>query len=181
MPDPASRSPETTLHRAYLVLGSNQDPERHLPAAVPLLAEFGRIVAVSAAYQSPAFGVGEQPDYLNAAVVLETTLSAVAVCEAAVPFVEQRLGRVRVPGDKFAPRTIDVDLVLFDAAILRVAHRHVPDPDVLVRPFFALPLAEVAPDVSYPGDGRTLATIAASLDASAVERRDDVPMQRPPE
>jgi len=103
----------TMANRAYLSLGSNIEPERYLPAAVQRLARFGQIRAVSHVWQTQPVGLVDQPDFLNAAVLLETPLSAAALRQQVVARIEQDLGRART-GNKNAPRTIDIDIVLFN-------------------------------------------------------------------
>jgi 2-amino-4-hydroxy-6-hydroxymethyldihydropteridine diphosphokinase len=163
------------LNRAYLSLGSNIEAERHLPAAVAQLARFGRVKAASTVWQSAPVGFTDQPPFLNAAVLLETPLSARALREHAIAQIEADLGRVRTE-NKNAPRTIDIDIMLFNDDVFSIDHRHIPDPEVLERPFVAVPLAEIAPDYVHPETGETLKQIAARFDVSAAEmqRRDDV-------
>jgi 2-amino-4-hydroxy-6-hydroxymethyldihydropteridine diphosphokinase len=162
-------------HRAFLVLGSNIDPQRHLPAACRRLAAHGRIARVSRVWESPPADGSPQANYLNAAVLLETPLSAAELRRAALPEIENALGRVRDPHDRHAARTIDIDIALFDDAILEVAGARIPDPDLLTRPFVAVPLAELDPAYVHPQDGRTLAEIAAALEGAApLIPRDDV-------
>ncbi|MBW3543245.1 MAG: 2-amino-4-hydroxy-6-hydroxymethyldihydropteridine diphosphokinase [Planctomycetes bacterium] len=162
-------------HRAYLSLGSNIDPERNLPAAASLLARYGRVLAVSSVWQSAPAGFAEQPDFLNAAVLLETDLSPEEIVDSTIPAIESALGRVREPDNKNASRTIDVDLSLYDRLVENRGGRELPDPDVLTRPFVIVPLAEVAPNYVHPMDGRTLAEIAAGFDQAAdLRRREDV-------
>lgn len=160
----------TGASRAYLLLGSNDDPERHLPAAVRALGEVCRVIAVSSAYESPAFGQPGEPNYLNAAVVVETNLTPDELLHEVVRPVEQRLGRVR--GTDVRP--IDVDLVLHGDAILEFGRHRLPDPELLERPYLAIPLASVAHEIVFPGDGRTIGEIAARLDDGSVTLRDDV-------
>ncbi|MGE0375797.1 MAG: 2-amino-4-hydroxy-6-hydroxymethyldihydropteridine diphosphokinase [Planctomycetaceae bacterium] len=148
------------MHRAYIGLGSNIEPERHLPAAVAALGELGSVAAVSCVYESAAAGDATQPNYLNAAVLLSTRLSAEELCRVELPMIESRLGRVRDPRNKSAARTIDLDLVLFDNAVLRVGHRQIPDPDILERSFLAVPLAEIDGEYIHPQTGERLAVIA---------------------
>jgi 2-amino-4-hydroxy-6-hydroxymethyldihydropteridine diphosphokinase len=162
---------ERTWHRAYLSLGSNIEPESNLPAAVRELAKFGRVTAVSRVWESAPFGgdstsAGKANNFLNAAALLETELAADAVCFDTIPAVEQALGRVRDPRDKNAPRTIDVDLSLFDRDVLTVGHKTIPDPDILRRAFVAAPLAELDPGYVHPVNRRTLAQIADELAAA---------------
>lgn len=164
-----------SLHQAFLSLGSNIDPERNLPAAVRELMGYGRVVRVSAVWQNRAEGCPGQPDFLNAALQLETSLSAAELKETAIAAVEARLGRVRSL-DRNAPRTIDIDIMLFDQERFNLGRRRIPDPEVRERPFVAIPLAEVAPDYRHPETGETLAEIAARFDptAAGMRLRDDV-------
>lgn len=155
----------STRNRAYLSLGSNIKAERNLPAAIRELANLGQLLAVSRVWESPPFG-SNSPDaenFLNAAVLLETDLSAQALCDEAVRAIERRLGRERDPRDKNAPRTIDIDLSLFNDEVLTIGHRRIPDPAILVRAFVAAPLAEVDPEYAHPLTRRRLKQIAEEL------------------
>jgi len=165
------------LNLAYLALGSNSQAERYLPAAVVELSQHGRIVAVSKVWQNPPVDGGDQPDYLNAAILLETDLSAVDLCLEIIPAIEAKLDRVRDPNNKYAMRTIDIDIVLFNNDILQIEHRRIPDPEIESRPFLAIPLAQLNPDYMHPGTGQTLATIAQSADVSCLRLRSDVDLQ----
>jgi len=156
-------SKEATLHRAYLSLGANVDPARHLRAAVKALAQFGHVRAASTVWQTAPLGFTAQPDFLNAVVLLETPLTIQALRQEAIAAIERQLGRVRT-ANKNGPRTIDIDVMLFDHAVLDLDGRHIPDPEVLQRPFVAIPLAEIAPDVVHPETGQTLRQIAARFD-----------------
>lgn len=154
---------EKGANRAYFSLGSNIEPERNLPAAVRELSQFGRVLAVSRVWETAPVGFANQPNYLNAAVLLETPLSAEALCSETVPTIESRLGRVRDPHNKSGPRTIDIDLSLFNRDLLVVGHRTIPAPDILTRTFVAVPLAELDPDYIHPIENRSLSVIAATL------------------
>lgn len=165
------------MNTAYLSLGSNLAKERNLPAGVRLLAQHGRVVAVSAAYESDPVGNPGDPTFLNAALILETPLDPSALKATLLRMVESQLGRQRTD-DPNAPRTFDADISLFNDQILELGHRHIPDPEILQYAHIALPLAEVAPDYRHPETGETLAAIAAGLSASArLRRRDDVILQ----
>jgi 2-amino-4-hydroxy-6-hydroxymethyldihydropteridine diphosphokinase len=163
------------INMAYLSLGSNIAPERNLPAAVRRLGKFGRVAAVSAVWESSPVGDTDQPDYLNAALLLETPLSARELRETAIAAVEAALGRVRTD-NKNAPRTIDIDIMLFNRDILRVGSRRIPDPEVLERPFVAIPLAEIAPVYVHPETGEELRKIAQRFNPAqfGMRRRGDV-------
>lgn len=171
MADRAART-----HRAFLALGSNIEPERNLVEAIRLLSGFGAALAVSRIYQTAPVGDPDQPDYLNAAVLLETPVSLSELRERIIPVIETALGRVRVPGNKFAPRTIDIDVALFDREVIETDACRIPDPDILDRAFLATTLAELDPDYVHPRNGRTLRDIAASfpLEVRAMRARNDV-------
>lgn len=160
---------------AFLSLGSNIDPERNLPAAVDHLAKYGRVKAVSGVWETTPIGFLDQPNFLNAAVLLETHLSAVVLREEAIATIEATLGRVRTK-NKNAPRTIDIDIMFFNHDLIDLKGRRIPDPEVLERPFVAIPLAEIAPDYVHPETGQGLLEIAGQFDPieSGMRRRDDV-------
>ena len=151
--------------QAFISLGSNIEPERYLPQAVGALRQLGRLLAVSAAYQNPAVGATAQPDFLNAAVLLDTELTPQALRHE-LRRLESRLGRRRT-ADKFAPRTIDLDLVLYGSKVIEETGLHIPDPDLLVRAHLAVLVAELAPDFRHPITGERLAAIASWLAAPA--------------
>ena len=167
-------------NQALLSLGSNIEPEKNLPAAVRELARYGRVRGVSGVWESPAVGAPGQADYLNAALWLETSLSARELKETAIAAVEAGLGRVR-SADRFAPRTIDIDIMFFNRDRIQLGKRRIPDPEALERPFVAIPLAEVAPGYIHPETGESLAEIAARFDpnAAGMRRRADVLLPPP--
>ncbi len=167
--------PDTLPNLAYLSLGSNIEPERNLPTAVEWLGRWGHVRAVSAVWESAPLGFLDQPNFLNAAALLETGLSAQALRQEAIASIETALGRFRT-ANKNAPRTIDIDIMLFNYDILQVGQRRIPSPEVLERPFVAIPLAEIAPDYVHPEIGRTLRQIAGRFDpeVAGLRRRDDV-------
>lgn len=125
------------MARVYISLGSNIEPEVNLLAALRLLARRPGIVALSTLYRTPALGRPEQPDFINCMVASETALPPAELkqylCE-----VEAQLGRVRT-ADRYAPRTIDLDLVDRD------------DKEILRRPFLLVPLAELVAQAEGPG------------------------------
>ncbi len=165
---------ERPANRAYLSLGSNIEPEQNLPAAVRALTAFGRVAAVSSVWESAPFG-SSGANFLNGAVLLETELTPVEIYQRVIAAVERQLGRVRDPLDKNAPRTIDVDLSLFNHDVLEWAGHRIPDPEILKRPFVAVPLAELDADYVHPTEGRRLADLAANWTSnSGLVARPDV-------
>ena len=139
---------------AYVGLGANLgDRERTLRAAVDALdCEPGvEVVAVSTLRETEPVGVGEQPPYLNGVAALETTLAARELLELLLA-VEQRFGRVRVPGEH-GPRTLDLDLLLYGDGLIEERGLTVPHPRLHERRFVLEPLAELAPGLVVPGRG----------------------------
>ena len=167
---------ERTVHRAYLSLGSNLEPEKNLPAAIDALAEFGRVATVSQVWESPPVDHSDQPNYLNCAVLFETQIEAKDFYSEVIGVIEQQLNRVRDPNNKNAARTIDIDVSLFNDNILTIGQHQIPDPEILVRPFVTIPLAEVDPDYVHPKNSRTLKEIVEGFDLtdSRMRLRSDI-------
>jgi 2-amino-4-hydroxy-6-hydroxymethyldihydropteridine diphosphokinase len=146
----------TTL--AFISIGSNIDPELHLPFAVQRLSEIGTVVAVSMVYQNTAIGSTPQPDFLNAAALVETDMLAHEIRDH-LRQIEADSGRVRTK-DKFAPRTLDLDLGMLGDLIHQDDLLTIPDPDILTHAHLAVPFADLASDHLHPVTGETLQTIA---------------------
>lgn len=158
-------------NRVFICLGSNIDAERNLPAAVRLLGQYGTVTAASTVYETLPVGFTDQANFLNAAVLLETDRSLDEVLSEVVPAVESALGRVRDPANPNGPRTIDLDVSLFNDLVTRTDHRELPDPHILKYPFVAIPLAELDPGYVHPVLGETLAGIASRLRITAGDMR----------
>jgi 2-amino-4-hydroxy-6-hydroxymethyldihydropteridine diphosphokinase len=144
------------MSKAYLSLGSNVDAIRHLRIAVQALRErFGDVV-LSPVYRTRAVGF-DGPDFHNAAAVVDSDLDPHAL-NAWLHALEDAHGRDRT-GPRYGDRTLDIDIVLFDDRIVEGAgNLRIPRPE-LKHAFVLRPLAEIAPDVVVPGDGRTLAQL----------------------
>lgn len=150
------------MNRAYISLGSNIDKERNLPAAVALLRQWAHVVAVSSVYETIPMGLRDQPNFFNAAVLVQTELAPAALKQELLARVEERLHRERQE-DRNAPRTIDADLALYNDEVRTYNGRALPEPDVVRFVHVALPLAELAPDLPHPETGESLRTIANRL------------------
>ncbi len=165
------------MNQVFLALGSNIRPEYYLPKAVSLLGEYGVILRRSSVWQSRPVGDHNQADFLNAAVLMETALKASALRLDVIAEIEGQLDRVRDPDNKNGPRTIDIDLVLFNDEQLQIEQRVIPDPEILDRVFLAVPLAELDPQYCVPGVKKNLEQIAielTSVDGNQLIRRSDV-------
>ena len=160
-----------TRNRVFICLGSNIDAERNLPAAARLLGRFGAIVAASTVYETLPVGFADQANFLNAAVLLETERPLDEILGEVVSSVERSLGRVRDPANPNGPRTIDLDVALFNDERIRTERHELPDPDIGRYPFVAIPLAELAPDYVLPTTGETLAAVAGRLGIKAGDMR----------
>ncbi|MDM8528679.1 2-amino-4-hydroxy-6-hydroxymethyldihydropteridine diphosphokinase [Anaerolineales bacterium HSG24] len=151
-------------NRAYLSLGSNIAPETNIVAAVEWLARRCHLLAVSSVWETAPVGLASsQPNFLNAVVLIQTPLSAAVLKYQLLADIEYALGRVRHQ-DKHAPRTIDIDIMLFNRQILTIGTRQIPDAEILERAFVAIPLAEIAPDYQHPQIRQSLREIAHRFD-----------------
>lgn len=154
-----------TDHRACLSLGSNLEPEHYLRAAMQAIAARFTVLAVSSLYRCPAVGFAG-PAFLNAAAVIACDLDAAAL-DAWLHALEDAHGRDRT-APRYASRTLDVDIVLFDAEVRDgPGHLTLPRPE-LVHAFVLKPLAEIAPDWIEPVSGRRLAALWAQSGERAV-------------
>ena len=141
---------------AFVGLGSNlAHPRRQLAKAVRALARLPRtrLVAVSPSYVSAPVGAdGPQPDYVNAVALVDTALAPRALL-ARLLAIEHRQRRRRVPGARNAPRTLDLDLLLFGRRRMHVESLALPHPRMHERAFVLRPLADLAPGAVIPGHG----------------------------
>ena len=157
--------------RALISLGSDIDPDHNLPAALAALRQHPQItvLAVSHFYESAPVVRPGDPWFLNIAALVETALDPAAL-RRELHSLEAALGRVRGP-DRYEPRTIDLDLVMFQGVEAEVDGFVLPDPEIPRLPYLALPLADVAPNWVHPGPGKTLEEIAAAMKPSVDQIR----------
>ncbi|MBX7258799.1 MAG: 2-amino-4-hydroxy-6-hydroxymethyldihydropteridine diphosphokinase [Candidatus Hydrogenedentes bacterium] len=147
---------------AIVSVGSNIEPELNIPQAMTLLRDFVDLEAVSTFYRTAPLGRPEQPAFLNGVCLLETEGSPRWLKFEVLRHIESELGRERTT-DKFAPRSIDLDIALFGEEIVQEPGLRVPDPDIRERPFLALPIYELRPETVLPDTGEALADIVAVL------------------
>ena len=148
--------------RAFVAVGSNIDPALNVQRCLLLLAGRVALVNVSTVYETRAEGHPEQADFYNCVVEIDTDQAARDLKFNVLRFIESSLKRER-SADKYAPRTIDLDLILYGDLVLKTSDVVLPDPDILRRFFIAAPLAELAPGLILPGSDIRIRDIAARL------------------
>ncbi|MBT9522652.1 MAG: 2-amino-4-hydroxy-6-hydroxymethyldihydropteridine diphosphokinase [Dechloromonas sp.] len=151
------------MNTAYVALGANLgDPAATVLAAFAALANLpeSRVTHSSSLYRTAPVGLTDQPEFVNAVAELETTLAPEALL-AALFDIEERFGRIRA--EKNGPRTLDLDLLLYNDQFVDLPRLTLPHPRLHLRAFVLQPLAEIAPQLAIPGRG----TVAAWLPAVA--------------
>lgn len=149
------------------MLGSNINKEINLPNAIETLRASPHIdvEAVSPTYETAPVRddgqLGDQPTFYNAAVLLHTPLPATDL-HTTLRNIEYDLGRARVV-DKFAARTIDIDIAFYGQESMELAGNSLPDPDIVRYTHLAVPLADIAPTWIHPATGQTLRAVADEL------------------
>ncbi|MBK8889085.1 MAG: 2-amino-4-hydroxy-6-hydroxymethyldihydropteridine diphosphokinase [Dechloromonas sp.] len=149
------------MNTAYVALGANiGEPAATVLAAFTALAVLpeSRVLRTSSLYRTAPVGLRNQPDFINAAAALETTLGAEALLDALLD-LEVRFGRHR--RDRNGPRTLDLDLLLYNDSKIDQPRLTLPHPRLHLRAFVLRPLAEIAPDLTIPGRGSVAAWLPA--------------------
>ncbi|MCU7917482.1 MAG: 2-amino-4-hydroxy-6-hydroxymethyldihydropteridine diphosphokinase [Candidatus Thiodiazotropha sp. (ex Epidulcina cf. delphinae)] len=156
---------------AYVGLGSNlENPRRQVEVALRELAELrdSRLLSHSSLYRSRAIGLRNQPDFINAVASLSTRLDAHALLDA-LQAIEQ-VHRRRRDGERWGPRTLDLDLLVYGDGRIDTPRLRVPHPEMANRAFVLFPLSEIAPEgMEIPGIG-PLRRLAQGLSGDGVER-----------
>ncbi len=125
------------MHTVCLLVGSNINPCENTRLAMQMLKDAFQVIAVSQVWQTPAEG-STGPDYLNFAVLVQTSMLAGAIKKTVIHNIETTLGRVRT-SDKYADRTIDIDIITYNGLLLETS--------IWEQPFAAIPVAELLPDM----------------------------------
>ena len=148
--------------RAYIEVGSNINPAENVRNAIRLLSKEVHILEISTIYQTQPEGGLKQPPYYNCVVAIETKASPEELKNRVLRKIERDLGRKR-SRDEYASRTIDLDLILYDDLVLKNDDFILPDPKIAKRPYLAIPLSELEPELILPGSGLSINKIASNL------------------
>jgi 2-amino-4-hydroxy-6-hydroxymethyldihydropteridine diphosphokinase len=143
----------SVFHDACVLLGSNIDPEENTRSAILRLQDYAQVYAISTTWETKAIG-SPGPDFLNTALLCTTSLSAGEFKETILCGIEKQMGRIRT-SDKNAPRTIDLDIIIFDGELL--------EPGLWDRLFVALTVSELLPGYVKPDSNETLKEVASKL------------------
>ena len=143
------------MNKAYLLTGGNKGNRKaSLEKAAELIAmRCGRILLYSSLYETAAWGKTDQPAFLNQALILETNLSPTVLMQQLLE-IESRLGRIR--NEKYGPRVIDIDMLLYDDLVMQTDLLTLPHPELTRRRFALEPLAEIAPALTHPVVHKTI-------------------------
>lgn len=158
------------IARAFIGLGGNLGDARHtLESAIAHLADYPDLALTgrSGFYRTPPWGVVDQPDFVNAAIAVDTALTPHALLDLLLE-TERAFGRVR-DGERWGPRTLDLDLLLHGATAVHDARLDIPHPRMAQRAFVLLPLADIDPALVIPGHG-PVANLLETLDTQGCER-----------
>ena len=156
------------MTRAFIAIGSNIDPAANVRLAIQSLAQQTDLIGVSTVYRTDALDrpdapePREQPPYYNCVVEIETGVPPLDLKQGLLRPIEDSLGRIR-GDDKFAPRTIDLDLIVYGDMVVDDGGVTLPDPEIAERPFLAIPLFELAPGLVLAGSNRPIADIVLGM------------------
>lgn len=156
-------------HKAFIALGSNlQDPATQIAAALAALDQLpeSQVISRSSLYQTAPVGYDQQPDFINAAATLMTSLEPLALLRALLA-LETQFGRERPFPN--APRVLDLDLLLYDDLVMNTPELTLPHPRMHERAFVLLPLSEIAPELIIPDKGRITGLLTVCQDSAPVK------------
>jgi 2-amino-4-hydroxy-6-hydroxymethyldihydropteridine diphosphokinase len=156
------------MPQVFIGMGANISPERNIRESLLLLCDVLDVIDVSTFYRTPALDRPDEAPFINGVIKAETDADPFILKFHILRRVEEALGRERTP-DPSSPRTIDLDLLVYDRLVLSAEGLVLPDPDILRRPFLAIPLCQLDPQLTLPGDGRNICLAARGMDDSEME------------
>ncbi len=155
------------MNSACLLVGSNIEPIQNTRKAMAFLRSMVQVERISRAWVIPSIG-SPGPDFINFAVQIATVFTKEELKTNIIAEIERTLKRVR-SSDKNAPRTIDIDIILFNGELI--------DTEIWNRPYVALPVADLVPDLPHPGDDLSLHEVARDMQLTTpVHLLDDFPL-----
>ncbi len=171
-------SPSRRAEQAvYIGIGSNLDPVNSILRGVSLLRSRLYVTASSSFYRNPAIHPHPPghslPAFINGVVQVRTSLPPEDVKSRCLQEVEQACGRLRTR-DRYAPRILDLDLLVYGDLTIRTETLQVPDPDILVHPFLAVPLAELTPDLMPAGSDLPMREIVSRMETGSLKEETDL-------
>ncbi len=149
----------------FISVGSNIEPQKNIVAALRELNGYQPIVAISNFYSNVAIRDTQQPDFINGVVEIRTATEPLLLKYDLLRRIEDLLGRVRGENE-YLPRTIDLDLILYGNLVINSPQLRIPDPNIRIYPFIAVPLSELEPGLILPDSLKPL------LDEPIIKRKD---------
>jgi len=158
---------ETQQERIYLSLGTNLgNREMNLEAVKESLPPEAKILDCSPVYQTEPWGFLDQPDFLNQVLAIETSLSPSELLEY-IKDIEEKIGRK--PSVRFGPRIVDIDILFYGDRIILEEDLIIPHPRIRDRAFVLVPMADLDPDLIYPGSDSYISELLAFVDQTGVD------------
>ena len=150
---------------ALVGVGSNVDPEKNILAALPEIESRVQVLDASGFYRNPAIAPDrrERPPFVNGVLKIRTGLTPSDLKYGVLRSVERRVQRTRT-GDRYGPRTLDLDLLVYGDLTVESDGITLPDPDISVQPFWVVPLAELVPEMRPPDTSLSMKELVRTMD-----------------
>ncbi|MBI1912165.1 MAG: 2-amino-4-hydroxy-6-hydroxymethyldihydropteridine diphosphokinase [Deltaproteobacteria bacterium] len=161
------------MARAFISIGSNINPAENFKKAIRAISQKTDLKNISTVYETEPEGKQDQPVFYNSVIEIDSQSSPCDLKEM-LRSIEAELGRKR-NGDKYAPRTIDLDLIIYDDIIEH--DLKIPDPEITLRPFLAIPLFELAPELILPGSNTSIKEAAQRFSSNHMKPLEDFTSQ----
>ena len=163
------------LTRAYIGVGSNINPGENIEKALVKLTKHVAVTGISTFHRTSPVGDSDQDDFMNGVFRIATSRTAGDLKFSVLRTIETELDRRRTE-DARAPRTIDLDLLLWGELVSSEPRLRIPDPDIYTRPFIAFPLMELDPDLRLPDTGMFISDVTKTMSNNALQP--DIPFSR---